>query len=43
MIAVYEITYILVCAEDGLVSHTIKKIREVVPEAPEDEEEDEDN
>jgi hypothetical protein len=38
----YEITYIVVCNDDGLVSHELKKIREVVPR-DEDDDEDEDN
>lgn len=40
MITTYEVTYILVCGDDGLISHTIKKIKEIVPETQEQEEED---
>ena len=31
MISIYEVTYILVCVDDGLISHTIKSIKEVMP------------
>ena len=39
MITTYEVTYIVVCAEDGLVSHQIKGIKEIIP-CEEEEEED---
>ncbi len=43
MISVYEITYILVCGDDGLISHTIKGIKEVIPtDGSDEDEEDED-
>ena len=40
MITTYEVTYILVCGEDGLISHTIKGIKEIIPQ---EEEEEDDN
>jgi hypothetical protein len=40
MISIYEVTYILVCGDDGLISHTIKGIKEIMPQ---DEEEDDDD
>jgi len=40
MITTYLVTYILVCGDDGLISHTIKDIKEIVPR---DEEEDDDD
>lgn len=44
MITTYEVTYILICGDDGLISHTIKGIKEVVPrDEDEDEEEEEDD
>lgn len=44
MISIYEVTYILVCGDDGLISHTIKNIKEVMPkEEDEGEGEDEGN
>jgi hypothetical protein len=42
MINIYEVTYILVCGDDGLISHTIKNIKEVIPRREEEEEEEED-
>jgi len=33
VITTYEVTYILVCGDDGLISHTIKSIREIVPKS----------
>jgi hypothetical protein len=36
----YDITYRLICDQDGLVSHTLKSIKEIVPN---NDEEDEDN
>ena len=41
MITTYEVTYILVCGDDGLISHSIKGIKEIVPR--DEEEEDNDN
>lgn len=41
MISIYEVTYILVCGDDGLISHTIKNIKEVMPIKREEEEESE--
>jgi len=41
MINYYEVTYLLVCGDDGLISHTIKGIKEVMP--PGEGEEDEDD
>jgi hypothetical protein len=43
VINIYEVTYILVCGDDGLISHTIKGIKEVMPptkDEAEDESED---
>ena len=40
MITTYEVTYILVCGEDGLISHTIKGIKEIIPQEEEEEEDD---
>lgn len=41
MLITYEVTYIIECNEEGLVSHTLKKIRELVPRDGDDEEDDE--
>lgn len=38
MITVYEVTYVLVCGDDGLISHTIKSIKEIIPKEEEDNE-----
>jgi hypothetical protein len=43
MIFTYEVTYIIVCGDDGLISHTIKNIREIVPKDKEEEEEEEED
>lgn len=45
MITTYEVTYVLVCGDDGLISHTIKGIKEIMPrdDREEEEKEDEDN
>lgn len=37
MTTTYEVTYTLICNEDGLVSHQIKSIKEVFPIEEEDE------
>lgn len=39
MISYYEVTYILVCGDDGLISHTIKNIKEVIQEEEKEDEE----
>lgn len=39
MIAIYEVTYLLVCGNDGLISHTIKKIRDITPQPAQDDDE----
>jgi hypothetical protein len=37
----YEITYIVACDDDGLVSHTFKSMKEILPQdIEEDDEED---
>ena len=41
MITTYEVTYILVCGDDGLISHQIKGIKEIIA-SKDDEENDED-
>ena len=37
MITTYEVTYILVCGDDGLISHSIKGIKEIIPRNEEEE------
>lgn len=37
MITTYEVVYILVCGDDGLISHSIKSIKEIVSSKGEDE------
>lgn len=43
MLSTYEVTYIVVCDDSGLVSHTIKGIKEIMPKQTKEEEEEEDN
>ena len=44
MITIYEVVYTIVCGDDGLISHTIKSIKEIMPKQEDDEEdEDEEN
>ena len=40
MITTYEVVYILVCGDDGLISHTIKSIKEIIPRDEEEDNED---
>ena len=40
MVNVYEITYVMVCGDDGLISHTIKSIKEIMPKDEDNEEDD---
>ena len=42
MITTYEVTYILVCGDDGLISHSIKGIKEIVRGKEEEKEENDD-
>lgn len=37
MITTYELTMIIVCGDDGLISTSIKGIKEIIPRDPEEE------
>uniref|UniRef100_A0A6M3LMA2 Uncharacterized protein n=1 Tax=viral metagenome TaxID=1070528 RepID=A0A6M3LMA2_9ZZZZ len=40
---VYELVYTVICDDDGLVSHTLKSMKEILPCDEEDEDEDNNN
>ena len=40
MITTYEVTYILICGDGGLISHQIKGIKELVRSKEEEDEDD---
>ncbi len=41
MIAINEVTLLIVCNEEGLISVTIKKVRDIAPVDPHDQESEE--